>query len=398
MIGGYRPFQYELYRHIFNVLDLLECPVSRHNLLHIYKVLPIKKQDVYTALTYNPATFSFKNSDKIHFAQVDFGSAMNNKGFKPVIQQLTEISDSMATAPLSSYFPIVYELLDKYYWRLIKSKSGLGSTIEKYLEEKIFSLFNVNKTYAEVYEELTKRRELCERNQNMGYGLTVSTFHGLKGLEFNNSIIIDMDNDVFPNFSLIDSKPYPDKVINELKEAETRLYYVALTRARNSLEIYYFESNPSKYVIEQYLKPVKPSVPLGGSLAEDSPVLLENSSVTSEIEDSSATSEIEDSSATLGVEDSFLFEDDLLEDSLAEDSEVATFSGVEDSFLFEDDLLEDSLVAEPSASLDSEPSASTTRANPVHSVLESLDFKPSNSSTRKQNQIAALFNIKVIIW
>ena len=82
----------------------------------------------------------------------------------------------------------------------------------------------------------------------MQTGLAVSTLHGLKGLEFDNVIIINMDDDLFPNFSLIDSKEYPKKTNLSLKEAERRLFYVAITRARDNLTIYYNEENPSIFM------------------------------------------------------------------------------------------------------------------------------------------------------
>ena len=82
-------------------------------------------------------------------------------------------------------------------------------------------------------------------------GVTLATFHKLKGLEFKHGFIVDMDESIFPNFSLIDSRDYPEDVKLRLKESETRLYFVAITRAKETLHILYSKTNPSRYVRDE---------------------------------------------------------------------------------------------------------------------------------------------------
>ena len=120
-------------------------------------------------------------------------------------------------------------------------------------ETFIYELFNSDLTYPEFLEEISRRKELLKRYAEMQTGLAVSTLHGLKGLEFDNVIIINMDDDLFPNFSLIDSKEYPKKTNLTLKEAERRLFYVAITRARDNLTIYYNEENPSIFMKDVHI-------------------------------------------------------------------------------------------------------------------------------------------------
>lgn len=57
-------------------------------------------------------------------------------------------------------------------------------------------------------------------------GLVISTIHGAKGLEWNHVFLIGMTEGLFPSFRMQD---------NEDLEAERRLAYVAITRARESL-------------------------------------------------------------------------------------------------------------------------------------------------------------------
>ncbi len=65
--------------------------------------------------------------------------------------------------------------------------------------------------------------------------LTLSTIHSSKGLEFDKVIIIDAIEGQFPTQESITKLEAEDK--RELIEEETRLFYVAITRARNELQI-----------------------------------------------------------------------------------------------------------------------------------------------------------------
>ena len=83
-------------------------------------------------------------------------------------------------------------------------------------------------------------------------GVTVSTIHSVKGMEFDYVFIIGMEENIFPNATRLASE-------NELEE-ERRIAYVAITRARkklfmtytNSRLLYgtYFSNEPSRFLLE----------------------------------------------------------------------------------------------------------------------------------------------------
>lgn len=254
VIGGFGAFSHELYHHVIHVLNLLESPLDPFSLLNLYKCTPLKKAQVHEALGFNSSSGRFKDDEKRHFATLDFGSAMNIKGFDKDLARLTEISNNIDSAPLNTYFDTLFQMMKKFFWTYQKNVRGLPEEYDRFIEDKIYKIFNVNKTYKEVFQEYNKRKELCMKNQKYRYGIAISTFHGLKGLEFGNVYIIDLDNSIFPNFSLIDSKSYDDSTKQVLKECETCLYYVAVTRAKNNLFLYYNEENPSRYVSLYYDK------------------------------------------------------------------------------------------------------------------------------------------------
>ena len=105
VISGYTPFSHELYKHLFNVLDLLLMPGDSLCLLNLYKVLPIKKAENYKLLDYNPKTFSFgPKYIRNVFSKLDYGKFYSYNNFGTVMQDLTNISDNIETAPMKSYF------------------------------------------------------------------------------------------------------------------------------------------------------------------------------------------------------------------------------------------------------------------------------------------------------
>ena len=247
VISGYQPFSHELYKHLFNVLDLMLMPGDSLCLLNLYKVLPIKKAENYKLLDYDPRTFSFgPKYQRNIFQKIDYGKFYSYNNFATVMQDLSNISDNIETAPMKSYFKRLFYYVKSYFWEFKKRLNN--NPIDDLFETFIYELFNSDLTYPEFLEEISGRKELLKRYAEMQTGLAVSTLHGLKGLEFDNVIVINMDDDLFPNFSLIDSKEYPDEAKISLKEAERRLFYVAITRARNNLTIYYNEENPSSFM------------------------------------------------------------------------------------------------------------------------------------------------------
>lgn len=245
------PFGHELYKHVFDVLNALEMPYDREVCINLFKVLPCKKSDICAVFGYDPAhrKFTSENTRK-HFAEYDYGRVMNYNGFAKTMQELVDISNKISTEPVVNYFPKIYELLCKYFWEFKRNQNSvrLGENYDDIFEERVKKFFCTSSTYSELFNDYTKRRGVCLKDNASKSGVTISTFHGLKGLEFENVYVLFMDNSLFPNFSLLESKKYPDNIKQELKESETRLWYVTVTRAISNLYIYYSVDDPSYYV------------------------------------------------------------------------------------------------------------------------------------------------------
>ncbi len=251
-LQGTLPFSHEIYKHFISVLNALEMPKDREVTMNLYKVLPCARSQLYSVMGYDAEKRRFLgDKGKLHFAQYNYGHLLTMRGFSETLARLVEISNVIQRnkEPMSSYVPELFKLFKKYFWNYLKSQHS-DLNCDDIFEERAKKFFCSDKTWVSFFDQYTVRRRICSNHNNLKEGIAVSTFHGLKGLEFDHVFVIYMDNSVFPNYPLIDSKRYSADVTQELKEAETRLWYVTVTRAIQSLIVYYAKDCPSKYVID----------------------------------------------------------------------------------------------------------------------------------------------------
>lgn len=113
--------------------------------------------------------------------------------------------------------------------------------------KKAFILVELAKKYDDVckfYNFLT----LGSKEISQSSGVNLLTVHASKGLEFNEVYVIDLAQNRFPNI----------KLMNGAIEEERRLFYVAVTRAKDELYLSYakydkskkIEYKPSQFLIE----------------------------------------------------------------------------------------------------------------------------------------------------
>lgn len=325
VISGYSAYTHPLYKDIISILNALESPLDRRLSLSLYKVLPIKKDKLYKIFKYDAAHHRFLDDNRQHFASYDFEDAMGISSFSETMNALKVLSSMIQSETMDKIFPTVWKLLCKYHWNFMKNDRANLSVYDSYIESRIDKVFNQHKTYKVIFDEIGAKMERCRRNDMTKNGVALSTFHGLKGLEYENCYLMDLDNRQFPAFSFIDNKPYSDHVKNGLKECETRLFYVAVTRAKDNLILFYNESNPSRY-LSYLLNGSAPSSTSTDIIAEEM-IQQNQDTIDSKEENIHVNAEVES-------EDSMF---DLLDDF--DDEEPApVVSTVEDDML---DLLDD---------------------------------------------------------
>lgn len=152
----------------------------------------------------------------------------------------------------------------------ILSVSSVGSSDANYLTyqtaltqwlESIQQL-SVGKGQKEILilgrRNLTKNREvdnsLIKQLQQKfpDYRIRYSTVHAAKGLEADFTALVEVDDDIFPDLRTSDPILeifYPTSDTMPYAE-ERRLFYVALTRTKNTVHIFTSAQNPSRFVLE----------------------------------------------------------------------------------------------------------------------------------------------------
>lgn len=136
---------------------------------------------------------------------------------------------------------ILYELNYSDYMK--NSCKRMGQNIEE-SREFAYTLMQIAKnvdSYEEFIGRLKYLDELLREPTKSTSSLTFSTMHSAKGLEFDRVFIIDLTSGILPSSRSIERL---DRGIYNDYEEERRLFYVALTRAKE--ELYLIE--PGKYL------------------------------------------------------------------------------------------------------------------------------------------------------
>ena len=108
-------------------------------------------------------------------------------------------------------------------------------------------------TYTNFKERMNLLQNLMFNSSLKWSNITLSTIHSAKGLEFDSVYIIDLVDGSFPSAASIEALENGD---HSLYEEERRLFYVGITRAKNSLALLSYENtdglkiNPSVFLNE----------------------------------------------------------------------------------------------------------------------------------------------------
>ena len=147
--------------------------------------------------------------------------------FKKIIEDIKEKKDNMSLTELIDY------VLDKTGMKdeLVSEKTLESEVRLENLEEfkSITKSFEEEKgvvSLEEFLDELSLVSDVTEYKDNTEV-VTLMTVHSSKGLEFNNVFVVGLEEGIFPHSNSFDSS-------NDLEE-ERRLFYVAVTRARDNL-------------------------------------------------------------------------------------------------------------------------------------------------------------------
>lgn len=147
--------------------------------------------------------------------------------------------------------------------RVIRDRLGYEKAIEKMCERLGFRkeyLIGILNTLEEIADTLPTMEAFASRLKHLESALktsksrkgenavTLSTFHSAKGLEFERVYMVDLIEGIIPSSE--DRKGGSTERNAELMEEATRLFYVGMTRAKNSLELIVYRERDGTKVDE----------------------------------------------------------------------------------------------------------------------------------------------------
>ena len=203
-----------------------------------------KKQINYAkTLNYNLSVF-----DRI----MDFPGLSNF--YKSTLRQLKlDFAKLSRMAPLEAIQYIEYSL--EYEKYLKENSMKFGYTYDT-LKTMLFYLKFIgenSENLQDFFNRLNYLQYLSTNSRNNRNGLTLSTIHSAKGLEFDRVYIVDLVDGDFPSISSVEGV---EKGKFELFEEERRLFYVGMTRAKYHLSLITVNSigerivEPSRFIDE----------------------------------------------------------------------------------------------------------------------------------------------------
>lgn len=144
--------------------------------------------------------------------------------------------------------------LEKYILENCVTRDELAEWKEE-LEElkeraRMYSSLQEWMGFIKVEEDMEEKT--IKRNENNDAFIKLCTFHGAKGLEYQNVIIPHLNEG---------SVPYGKELKEEELEEERRMFYVALTRSSSNLVITFVENNTKKDTVSRFLKECALTVP-----------------------------------------------------------------------------------------------------------------------------------------
>ena len=120
-------------------------------------------------------------------------------------------------------------------------------------DNKLFILEMLAKNEATIQGFLDRLEELrqilTEKEDDYSAKLILSTIHSSKGLEYDNVILMDVINGVFPSKIIKNFKTASPQEKRDYEE-ERRIFYVGMTRAKDKLTILRYDDEPSIFVGE----------------------------------------------------------------------------------------------------------------------------------------------------
>lgn len=247
---GIAPYEDALSKAILGTLALLNNPtnsvLASNNLPRLLpKSKGITNLLIRDACKRERLRFSNdKDAELLNFWDYRFNVDNGNSNFYNRLAYLRELSMRVRKGEhLNTLMPDIISVIDM---RALKFSDSMPP---EYVIDKIIEDFTVDESYRPFYSELIRKLDEFKDRSESFRAVELTTFHSTKGLEFNNVYIIDLSDDQFPGRELDECGGDKDRE-DEAIESCRRLFYVAVTRARNKLVLCINANNPSRFIYE----------------------------------------------------------------------------------------------------------------------------------------------------
>ncbi len=155
-------------------------------------------------------------------------------------KKIREISSALLhIKKLKSYAAIMYVVNKLEYGKFARSRG-----MDMFKINTLLSIANQNQ---ELHLFLSRMKELhqivTQGSADPDSRIILSTIHSSKGLEYDNVLMIDVADGVFPSVPIKpdEEQMMPKNIIDDLEE-ERRLFYVGVTRAKKTFSIFSYEA------------------------------------------------------------------------------------------------------------------------------------------------------------
>ena len=224
-------FNHKIVTDIKNIIRFAENPKDTEIFMQIYFKIGtyLSKMGAIEACRISEEKGIPVIDSALRYGRIPKGTEKSLKAMKTHIESILE----------ESAYKAVYRIVNfmgySAYLERAKIKDGKISILQ--------ALAANEKTSEDFLNRLDELAMIIKnKKNNYDCKFTLSTIHSSKGLEYDTVYIMDVKDGVFPEKVVANRKKATDEEIKTYEE-ERRLYYVAVTRAKNQLCIFDFKDS-----------------------------------------------------------------------------------------------------------------------------------------------------------
>lgn len=245
---GNMPLSDRLSTSIRGVLNMLSYPDNTEYMReNLFRVLPKSAKFTRSAINYlidEEETRRRSGEEMRRFWELPFDNdTLAITGFSQALMSLAKAYQlHRRSTAMCDYVPQIIRMIRQYYldWQLQK-----GTQLSDEYLEYVTSWFSRKISYDTFMTEHKKQKAKLTEGQSNGAYLT--TLHGLKGLEFDDVYIIDLNDQLFPGTEL-NTGNLTDSQKEVVENEARRLFYVAVTRSKGKLTLFFDSECPTRYL------------------------------------------------------------------------------------------------------------------------------------------------------